>query len=190
MLRQVATGVLIHESTFLQSNTVVVQDGRTGVLIIDPGGRGDEMVCLANDLSDLGQTVVAGFSTHPHWDHLLWHPSLGAAPRYSTARCAASAQVSEPAEARTTRLIPPEIVEEIPLDMLGLIAGLPGETEQIPWDGPDIRILEHQATPCATANPSATLGSGHRPHPTGCLAGTNGNSRASPDESSATGRPD
>ena len=89
MLRQVAEGVLIHESEFCQSNAVVVQ-GRAGVLLIDPGVHGDEMACLANDLSESGQPVVAGFSTHPHWDHLLWHAELGAAPRYGTARCAAT----------------------------------------------------------------------------------------------------
>ena len=89
MLRQVAEGVLIHESEFCQSNAVVVQ-GRAGVLLIDPGVLGYEMACLANDLSDSGQAVVAGFSTHPHWDHLLWHARLGAAPRYGTARCAAT----------------------------------------------------------------------------------------------------
>ena len=72
MLRQVAEGVLIHESDFIQSNAVVVQ-GLAGVLLIDPGIEGSEMACLANDLSDSGQTVVAGFATHPHWDHLLWH---------------------------------------------------------------------------------------------------------------------
>ena len=91
MLRQVAEGVLIHESEFCQSNAVVVH-GRAGVLLIDPGVHGDEMACLANDLSDSGQTVVAGFSTHPHWDHLLWHARLGAAPRYGTARGAATAR--------------------------------------------------------------------------------------------------
>src|SRR2546430_13768672 len=89
VLRQVAEGVLIHESEFCQSNAVVVQ-GRAGVLLIDPGIQGHEMACLANDLSDSGQTVVAGFSTHPHWDHLLWHAGLGPAPRYGTARRAAT----------------------------------------------------------------------------------------------------
>ncbi|MBV8940580.1 MAG: MBL fold metallo-hydrolase [Solirubrobacterales bacterium] len=147
MLRQVAEGVLIHQSEFLQTNTVVVQ-GRAGVLLIDPGVRGDEMACLANDLSDLGQPVVAGFSTHPHWDHLLWHPSLGAAPRYGTARCAATVRdrLSDArAKARIAELIPPDIVEQVPLDLLGLITGLPAETERIPWDGPRVRIIEHQA---------------------------------------------
>src|SRR6476660_9952608 len=83
VLRQVAEGVLIHESEFCQSNAVVVH-GRAGVLLIDPGVQGHEMACLANDLSDLGQTVVAGFSTHPHWDYLLWHARFGAAPRYGS----------------------------------------------------------------------------------------------------------
>jgi glyoxylase-like metal-dependent hydrolase (beta-lactamase superfamily II) len=32
-----------------------------------------------------------------------------------------------------------------PLDLLGLITGLPAETARIPWDGPQVRIIEHQA---------------------------------------------
>jgi len=72
VLRQVAEDVLIHQSEFCQSNAAVVQ-GRAGLLLIDPGVKGHEMAALANDLSDSGQTVMAGFSTHPHWDHLLWH---------------------------------------------------------------------------------------------------------------------
>jgi glyoxylase-like metal-dependent hydrolase (beta-lactamase superfamily II) len=148
VLKQVAEGVLIHESEFCQSNAVVVQGG-AGVLLIDPGVLGYEMAALADDLRELGQPVVAGFSTHPHWDHLLWHARLGAAPRYGTARCAATArdQLSDPrAKARIAeQLIPPDIAEQVPLDLLGLISGLPAETAQIPWDGPQVRIIEHQA---------------------------------------------
>jgi glyoxylase-like metal-dependent hydrolase (beta-lactamase superfamily II) len=147
VLRQVAEGVLLHESEFCQSNAVVVQ-GRAGVLLIDPRIQGDEMACLANDLSDSGQTVVAGFSTHPHWDHLLWHTRLGEAPRYGTARCAATARArlsDSGAKVRIAELIPPDIAEQVPLDLLGLITGLPAETARIPWDGPQVRIIEHQA---------------------------------------------
>jgi glyoxylase-like metal-dependent hydrolase (beta-lactamase superfamily II) len=147
VLRQVAEGVLIHESEFCQSNAVVVQ-GRAGVLLIDPGVLGYEMVALANDLRELGQPVAAGFSTHPHWDHLLWQAELGSAPRYGTARCAAAvrARLSDPLfKARIPTLIPPDIAEQVPLDLLGLITGLPAETARIPWDGPHAQIIEHQA---------------------------------------------
>lgn len=147
MLRQVGEGVLVHESEFLKSNAVVVQ-GQAGVLLIDPGIHGHEMVALANELRVLGQPVVAGFSTHPHWDHLLWHARLGAAPRYGTARCAAAirALLSDASwKARIATLIPPDIAEQIPLDLLGLISGLSAKTAQVPWDGPQVRIIEHQA---------------------------------------------
>jgi glyoxylase-like metal-dependent hydrolase (beta-lactamase superfamily II) len=147
VLTQVAEGVLVHQSEFAQSNAVVVR-GRAGVLLIDAGVQDDELTCLANDLSDSGQTVVAGFSTHPHWDHLLWHPRLGAAPRYGTARCAATVRdrlSGAGARARVAAMIPPDIVEQVPLDLLGLITGLPAQTAQIPWDGPRVRIIEHQA---------------------------------------------
>jgi glyoxylase-like metal-dependent hydrolase (beta-lactamase superfamily II) len=133
--------VLVHESEFCQSNAVVVQ-GRAGVLLVDPGVHDDELDCLATDLADSGQTVVAGFSTHPHWDHLLWHARLGAPPRYGTARCAATARdrLSDGIDARRLG-----IPEQVPLDLLGLLTGLPAETERIPWDGPQVRIIEHDA---------------------------------------------
>ena len=145
MLRQVAEGVLAHESEFIESNAVVVQ-GEAGVLLIDAGITDSEMVCLANDLRELGQPVVAGFSTHPHWDHLLWNAKLGEAPRYGTARCAADirAFLSDAHwKDHIVEELSPEI--EVPLDLLGLITSLPAEATQIPWDGPKVRVIEHQA---------------------------------------------
>jgi hypothetical protein len=139
--------VLIHQSEFCESNAVVVQ-GRASLLLIDPGVQRHEMACLANDLRELGQPTAAGFSTHPHWDHLLWHARLGASPRYGTARCAAAVRVQLSDahwKARIAPLIPPDIAEEVPLDLLGLITGLPAETAWIPWDGPQVRIMEHEA---------------------------------------------
>ncbi|GIM89181.1 MBL fold metallo-hydrolase [Paractinoplanes toevensis] len=145
MLSPVAAGVRVHESEFLQSNGIVVQ-GREGVLLIDPGVQDHELACLANDLSD---TVVAGFSTHPHWDHLLWHARLGTAPRYGTERCAAVVreELSDPdAKAHITEhLAETEIAGQLSLDQYGLISALPAGTTQIPWDGPRVRIIEHQA---------------------------------------------
>jgi glyoxylase-like metal-dependent hydrolase (beta-lactamase superfamily II) len=147
MLKQVAEGVLVHESEFIQSNSVVVQ-GRSGVLLVDPGLKSDEMVCLANDLRDLNQPVVAGFSTHPDWDHVLWHADFGDAPRYGTARGAAAIRdfLSNPDwKTELAPFLPPEYADDIPLDLLGRITGLPAEAAQIPWDGPVVRIIEHRA---------------------------------------------
>jgi glyoxylase-like metal-dependent hydrolase (beta-lactamase superfamily II) len=147
MLTRVAEGVLVHQSPLIQNNTVVVQ-GPTGVLLVDPGITGDEMACLEADLRELGQIVVAGFATHPDWDHVLWHPELGDAPRYGTARCAASMREllsNADWKTRVAEGLPPEIAEEVPLDLFGLITGVPAGTEHVPWDGPDVRLIEHPA---------------------------------------------
>jgi glyoxylase-like metal-dependent hydrolase (beta-lactamase superfamily II) len=106
------------------------------------------MAALADDLHELDQPVVAGFSTHPHWDHLLWHARFGSAPRYGTARCAATvrALLSDAQwKDRVAKVIPPDIAGRIPLDLFGLITALPAETVRIPWDGPQVRVIEHQA---------------------------------------------
>ncbi|MGN6125092.1 MAG: MBL fold metallo-hydrolase [Humibacter sp.] len=147
MLSHVAEGVLVHQSEFMQSNAVVV-DGTDGVLVIDPGLRDDELACLANDLAESGRRVVMGFSTHPHWDHLLWHPELGSPQRYGTAAGAAmiQARMSTPGwEAAVTGMMPQDLVDHVPLDGFGLIDGLPAGAVEIPWDGPRIRIIEHRA---------------------------------------------
>ena len=145
MLTQVTDGVLVHRSELLQNNTVVVQ-GRSGVLLVDPGITGAEIACLANDLRELGQPVVAGFATHPDWDHVLWHPELGDAPRYGTARCATSLHEllsTEDWKDQLAEAVPPEIADEIPLELFGLITGLPVDAAQLPWDGPEVLIIEH-----------------------------------------------
>ncbi|MGV9316153.1 MBL fold metallo-hydrolase [Streptomyces sp. NPDC003691] len=147
MLEQVAEGVLIHRSELLENNTVVVC-GRDGVLLVDAGITGAEMTCLANDLRELGRPVAAGFSTHPDWDHVLWHAELGEAPRYGTARCAAFMQdvlSNEDWKADVVEGLPPEIADDTPLASYGLITGLPAGTARLPWDGPTVRIMEHSA---------------------------------------------
>jgi glyoxylase-like metal-dependent hydrolase (beta-lactamase superfamily II) len=144
MLNRVAEGVLTHQSELLENNAVVVQ-GQNGVLLVDPGLTESEMACLASDLRELGQGVVAGFATHPDWDHVLWHPDLGDAPRYGTARCAAVMQEfrSDPDwRSHAAEGLPPEIIDETPLDLFGLITALPAGTTEIPWEGPRVQVVE------------------------------------------------
>ncbi len=147
MLTPVAEDVFVHESVVIQSNAVVVQ-GRDGVLLIDPGITTTEMAELAADIRALGQRVVAGFSTHPDWDHVLWHPAFGDAPRYGTARCAQTMQelLAHPDwEEQIAPGLPPENAAEIPMHLLGLVTALPVGATRVPWDGPAVRIIEHRA---------------------------------------------
>src|SRR5205823_8962859 len=84
MLKQVADGVWVRQSAWVWSNAIVVR-GEGGLILVDPGIDGCELNQLADDLDRLGIPVVAGFSTHPDWDHLLWHARFGDVPRYATA---------------------------------------------------------------------------------------------------------
>ena len=147
MLTEVATGALVHQSELLRNNTVVVE-GRSGVLLVDPGITWAEMSCLAGDVGALDRTVVAGFATHPDWDHVLWHDAFGDVPRYGTRRCAAllrsfRAQVDWRDHAAAG--LPPEIAEDTPLELYGLVEGLPDGVADFPWEGPRIRVVEHPA---------------------------------------------
>ena len=146
MLKQVADGVFVHESEFIQTNSTVVQ-GPDGVLLVDPGITRSELTALAADIRALGLPVVAGFSTHPDWDHVLWHSAFGDVPRFGTARNAAAmrellAQANW--ESLVAGVLPPEHADDIPMELLGLITALPAGATEIPWDGPTARILEHQ----------------------------------------------
>jgi glyoxylase-like metal-dependent hydrolase (beta-lactamase superfamily II) len=147
MLTRVTDDVLVHQSELLANNTVVVE-GRGGVLLVDPGLTNAEMTCLAKDLRVLGRPVVAGFATHPDWDHSLWHADLGDAPRFGTARCAAFLEdlLSQPDwRDRVAEGLPPEIADDTPLDDFGLVTALPDGATHVPWDGPAVRVIEHPA---------------------------------------------
>jgi glyoxylase-like metal-dependent hydrolase (beta-lactamase superfamily II) len=147
MLRRIAEGVLVHESACIQSNAVVVE-GPGGVLVVDPGITEAELTCLAGDIRRLGHRVAAGFSTHPDWDHVLWHADLGDAPRYGTSIAAASIRevLARPDwEADVAEGLPPEVAGEVPMALLGLITALPADASRGPWDGPEVRIIKHRA---------------------------------------------
>lgn len=147
MLTNVAEGVWVHQSPLIQNNSIVVQGG-SGVLVVDAGITGAEMACLASDIRELGQPVVAGFSTHPDWDHVLWHSDLGDAPRYGTADGAQfmhDFRAQPDWKQQAAEGLPEEIADEVPLDLFGIITALPDGADRIPWDGPAVRIIEHPA---------------------------------------------
>src|SRR6195256_1580413 len=135
MLTEVADGVWVRQSAWVWTNSIVVR-GEGGLVMVDPGIDGSELNELADDLDRLGIPVVVGFSTHPHWDHLLWHPRFGDVPRYATA---AAADVASGARERAQAMAA-ESASGIPLDLVALVTPLPEDGGPVPGE-----IIEHQA---------------------------------------------
>lgn len=134
-MNEVADGVWVRQSEWVWSNSVVIR-GEDGVVLVDPGIGGAELEQLADDVERLGVPVVAGFSTHPHWDHLLWHPRFGDVPRYATAACARAA-----GEARErAQQVAAESASGVPLELVALLTPLPDAGRPVPGE-----VIEHQA---------------------------------------------
>ena len=87
-MRQIADGVAIATSRYWQTNTGVIRTD-AGVVMVDAGVLPSELQAIAT-ASD--GSIVAGVSTHEHWDHLLWSEALGAdVPRFASAIAAEAA---------------------------------------------------------------------------------------------------
>jgi glyoxylase-like metal-dependent hydrolase (beta-lactamase superfamily II) len=135
MLGEVADGVWVRQSEWVWSNAVVVR-GEGGLVLVDPGIDGSDLGQLADDVDRLGIPVVAGFSTHLHWDHLLWHSRFGDVPRYAMPAAAHAAPgVRERAQAMAA-----ESAAGIPLELIGLLTPLPADGGPVPG-----QIIEHEA---------------------------------------------
>jgi glyoxylase-like metal-dependent hydrolase (beta-lactamase superfamily II) len=135
LLTQVADGVWVRQSEWVWTNSIVVR-GAEGLILVDPGINGFELNELADDLDRLRIPVVAGFSTHPHWDHLLWHARFGDVPRYATA---AGANVAREGRERAQAMAA-ESALGIPLELIALVTPLPGDGAPLPGE-----VIEHQA---------------------------------------------
>jgi len=134
VLSEVADGVWVRQSEWVWSNAIVVR-GEGGLILVDPGIDGCDLNQLADDVDRLGIPVVAGFCTHPHWDHLLWHARFGDRPRYATP---AGAQAAGEARERAQRMAA-ESASGIPLELIGLLTPLPADGGPVPGE-----IVEHQ----------------------------------------------
>lgn len=140
-LTQVAPGVWVAvASTWSTLSTVVVaDDGRC--LVVDPGITVDEVHELAAQIRARGWRPVVGFSTHPHWDHVLWCDELGDVPRWATA-----------AAVRTAQAHRADILAEANADapghdprLVGRLAPLLADAAAVPWDGPRAVVVPHRA---------------------------------------------
>lgn len=138
-LTEIAPGVLIATSSFAVTTTTVVSGppGSGECLLIDPGVTAAELAELAAELGSLGLTPAVAWSTHPHWDHLLWSRELGDAPRYAA-----------PAAVSVTRTERDGILGEARRDGFGLDLALVGQiqalaADAIGWGGREARLIVH-----------------------------------------------
>jgi len=138
-LAEVADGVLVGTSElYLTTTTVVV--GRAGrCLVIDPAITPADLAVLAAELAGRGLRPVVGWSTHPHWDHVLWSAALGDAPRFAAPAAAAAAAAGRAGLAAEAERSAPGH----DLGLLGVLTPLPPGADRIGWDGPEARAVIH-----------------------------------------------
>jgi hydroxyacylglutathione hydrolase len=136
-LTEIAPGVLVATSTYAVTTSTVVTGAGGGCLLVDPAVTVADLAALADELAALGLRPAVAWSTHPHWDHVLWSAGLGDAPRY-----AAPAAVALLETERDGML--EQLSHSAPghdLDLAGRVRPL--DEPAIPWDGPEARLVVH-----------------------------------------------
>jgi glyoxylase-like metal-dependent hydrolase (beta-lactamase superfamily II) len=131
--------VLVTTSEFALTTTTVLADGDGGCLVVDPGVTVAELTSLAAALGRRGLRPRGGWSTHPHWDHVLWCRELGDVPRYAAPAAVAAARAGRAALLRQARRDAPGHDP----GQFGRLTPLPAGAEAVPWDGPQARAVLH-----------------------------------------------
>jgi hydroxyacylglutathione hydrolase len=119
------------------TTTTVVTGPDGSCLVIDPAVTAGEIAALAAALAARGMRPVLGWSTHSHWDHVLWHVSLGEVPRYATPAAVAAARNERDKLAAAAEKSAPGH----DLSLIGNETPLSGTC--IPWDGPAAELIVH-----------------------------------------------
>ncbi len=116
--------------------TIVVAPDAT-CLVVDPNIWPADLATLAQELTTHGWAPVAGFSTHPHWDHVLWPDAWAGVTRWATTDAAAEAT------ARREELCAEadEVTPGHDHRWTGVLTGLEGD--DVPWDGPRAIVLPY-----------------------------------------------
>jgi hydroxyacylglutathione hydrolase len=138
-LRELMPGVLVATAEFGMTTSTVITAGDGGCLVIDPGVSVAEIAALAADLAGAGLRPRAGFSTHPHWDHVLWSHDLGDVPRYAAP--GAIIITVEERDGMVAGVQKSALGHD--LDLFGHVVPLPADSDVIPWAGPVARVVIH-----------------------------------------------
>jgi hydroxyacylglutathione hydrolase len=138
-LTEIAPGVFVATSSYALTTTTLVagSPGSSGCLLIDPAVTVAELAALAVSLRALGLRPAAAWSTHPHWDHVLWSAEFGDAPRYASPAAVTAAETGRD-------VILAEVQADAPGHDLSLVGRLrPLDAATIGWDGPQARLIVH-----------------------------------------------
>jgi hydroxyacylglutathione hydrolase len=138
-VQEVARGVWVATARTYTTTTTIVAGAGGGCLLVDPAVSVADLAALAGWLAARGLRPAAGWSTHPHWDHLLWSAALGGAPRYATPRAVAVA-------AREEAGLTEGVTDGAPghdLTLFARVTALAGR--EIDWPGPRAVVLAHDA---------------------------------------------
>ena len=138
-LAEITDGVLVRTSDLYLTTTTVVAGSGGRCLVIDPAIGPADLATLAAELTGRGLRPAAGWSTHPHWDHVLWARAFGDVPRFAAPRAAATAA------AQRAELVS-AAEQDAPghdLELIARLTALEPGAEAIGWDGPDALVVIH-----------------------------------------------
>lgn len=136
---EVAPGVFVATADKYTTTTTIVAGDDDGCLLIDPAVTVADLAALAGWLSSRGLRPAAGWSTHPHWDHVLWSRPLGDVPRYATPRAAEVAAREFPGLVSGVEAA----ASGHDLSLFARLEPLPASA--IPWAGPRAVVVAHDA---------------------------------------------
>ena len=136
-LTEIAPGVLVATSAYATTTSTVVVGSSGGCLLVDPAVTVADLAALAGELADRGLRPAVAWSTHPHWDHVLWSAALGDAPRYAAP---AAMPILETERDGMLKYLAQSAPGHDP-ELVGRLQALEGTV--IPWDGPEARLIVH-----------------------------------------------
>jgi glyoxylase-like metal-dependent hydrolase (beta-lactamase superfamily II) len=123
------------------SLTTVVDGPDRTCLVVDPGITPAEVAAVATVLAAEGRSVVAGFSTHPHWDHVLWSPAWPGATRWAPRAAVESMARTRDADLAKADAAAPGHDPAL----FGRLTALDPGSDEIPWAGPRALVVPHRA---------------------------------------------
>ncbi|MGN8245306.1 MBL fold metallo-hydrolase [Cellulomonas soli] len=138
-LTPVAPGVWVATADRWRTSTTLVVADDGACLLVDPALSPAELEALADEIAARGWRVTAAAATHAHWDHVLWSPRFGDAPRWASPRTVEQVHAHLPA-----------LVAQAEAEHVGhgstVTPGLRAlPDDRVPWAGPLVLAVEHDA---------------------------------------------